>query len=93
MTKTPTCIDLFSGAGGLSLGLKMAGWKTLVASDYDQAACATFRRNFESVEVIAGDVRAAEWSHLKGKVDLVAGGPLTLRRHPELFAMQFSENS
>lgn len=75
MTKTPTCIDLFSGAGGLSLGLKMAGWKTLVASDYDQAACATFRRNFESVEVIAGDVRAAEWSHLKGKVDLVAGGP------------------
>lgn len=57
------------------MGLKMAGWKTLVASDYDQAACATFRRNFEGVEVIEGDVRAVQWKHLRGKVDLVAGGP------------------
>jgi DNA (cytosine-5)-methyltransferase 1 len=73
--KHPTCIDLFAGAGGLSLGLKMAGWKTLLASDFDPHACATYRRNFEGVEVLEGDVRAADWTSLRGKVDLVTGGP------------------
>jgi DNA (cytosine-5)-methyltransferase 1 len=73
--KSPTCIDLFAGAGGLSLGLKLAGWKTLLASDFDSLACATYRRNFEGVDVLEGDVRAADWTCLRGKVDLVAGGP------------------
>lgn len=71
----PTCIDLFAGAGGLSQGLKMAGWHTLLASDFDQSACATYRRNFPGVEVIEGDIREVDWKTLKGKVDLVAGGP------------------
>lgn len=73
--KHPTCIDLFSGAGGLSLGLKKAGWNGLLASDFDAQACATYRRNFKGVEVLEGDVRTADWTSLKGKVDLVAGGP------------------
>lgn len=75
MTTSPTCIDLFAGAGGLSLGLKMAGWRTLVASDYDAAACATYRRNFDGVEVLEDDIRGVSWKRLRGKVDLVAGGP------------------
>lgn len=75
MTTRPTCIDLFAGAGGLSLGLKLAGWRTLVASDYDRAACETYRRNFDGVDVVEGDVRGTSWKGLRGKVDLVAGGP------------------
>lgn len=71
----PTCIDLFAGAGGLSLGLKMAGWRTLLGSDYDQHACATYRRNFPGVDVVEGDIREVDWTSLRGKVDLVAGGP------------------
>ncbi|OUC15648.1 MAG: DNA cytosine methyltransferase, partial [Alkalinema sp. CACIAM 70d] len=66
---------MFAGAGGLSLGLKMAGWKALLASDYDADACSTYRRNFDGVRVLEGDVRRADWTGLKGKVDLVAGGP------------------
>lgn len=73
--RRPTCIDLFSGAGGLSLGLKMAGWKALLASDYDRHACSTYRHNFSGVDVLEGDIRRADWQNLKGKVDLVAGGP------------------
>lgn len=75
MQNHPTCIDLFAGAGGLSLGLKMAGWNALAASDYDASACATYRQNFSHVDVIEGDVRKVDWSNLRGKVDLVAGGP------------------
>ena len=31
-----TSIDLFSGAGGISLGLKWAKFKCLLASDFDK---------------------------------------------------------
>lgn len=75
MTIHPTCVDVFAGAGGLSLGLKLAGWQTLIASEYDRAACETYRRNFSGVRVIEGDVRDIDWENLRGKVDLVAGGP------------------
>lgn len=75
IVKHPTCIDLFAGAGGLSLGLKKAGWNALLASDFDPNACATYRRNFKGVDVLEGDVRLADWTSLRGKVDLVAGGP------------------
>ncbi|PTU72307.1 DNA cytosine methyltransferase [Chromobacterium haemolyticum] len=75
MKTQPTCIDLFSGAGGLSLGLKMAGWNTLVASDYDPAACKTYRKNFDTANVIEGDIRKINWRELQGKIDLIAGGP------------------
>ena len=73
--KRPTCVDLFAGAGGLSLGLKMAGWEAKAASDFDASACETYRRNFAGVDVIAGDIRNVSWAAFKGKIDLVAGGP------------------
>ena len=31
----PTCLDLFSGAGGLSIGFAMAGGQPLGAVDFD----------------------------------------------------------
>ncbi len=74
MTK-PTSVDLFCGAGGLSLGLKLAGWDAKVAADYDAQACATYKLNFPDTEVIQGDVRKVDWTPLRGKIDLVAGGP------------------
>lgn len=73
--KKPTSVDLFAGAGGLSLGLEMAGWDTKVASDFDPRACATYRNNFPNTEVVEGDVRKIDWKPLRGKIDLVAGGP------------------
>lgn len=72
--RKPIAVDLFSGAGGLSLGLKQAGWSTLLACEFDAAAAATYRANFEN-EVICQDIREIDWSSLVGKVDLVAGGP------------------
>lgn len=75
MKSAPKCIDLFAGAGGLSLGLEMAGWATELAVEFDKTACATYRRNFEGVQVIDRDVRGVDWSHLRGSIDLVAGGP------------------
>lgn len=42
----PTCIDLFAGCGGLSLGLKEAGWNGIFAIERDPMAFETLFQNF-----------------------------------------------
>ncbi|MCX6022489.1 MAG: DNA cytosine methyltransferase [Chloroflexi bacterium] len=71
---SPRTVDIFAGAGGLSLGLQMAGWKTIAAIEIDRSAVATYRQNFPDVSVIAADACTVDFSELRG-VDLVAGGP------------------
>ena len=67
-------IDLFSGAGGLSLGLKGAGWGVAAAVEYDETAIATHKRNFPEVTHIHNDVQELDFRRFRG-IDLVAGGP------------------
>lgn len=68
-------IDLFCGAGGLSLGLERAGFESAVAVDVDRDACATYRELFPRCTIEAGRVEAVDFEPLKGLVELVAGGP------------------
>ncbi|HVO86236.1 MAG TPA: DNA cytosine methyltransferase, partial [Candidatus Binatia bacterium] len=42
----PTYIDLFSGAGGLSLGFEQAGFKNIFSLDNEASFNKTYRRNF-----------------------------------------------
>ncbi|WP_081735810.1 MULTISPECIES: DNA cytosine methyltransferase [unclassified Pseudomonas] len=42
----PTCIDLFAGCGGLSLGLKASGWEGIFAIERDPMAFETLSNNF-----------------------------------------------
>ena len=51
-----TFVDLFAGAGGLSLGFTWAGWQPLVATDLDPVFLSTHGRNIDAVTV-AGDLR------------------------------------
>jgi len=44
-TTSLTVVDLFAGAGGLSLGFKKAGFQTLWAADHNAAAVKTFEHN------------------------------------------------
>lgn len=67
-------IDLFAGAGGLSLGLHEAGWNVLTAIEVDGWAVATYKENFSSTDVICSDVRAIDFTQFRG-IDLLAGGP------------------
>ncbi|MGA1999982.1 MAG: DNA (cytosine-5-)-methyltransferase [Terriglobales bacterium] len=52
-------IDLFSGAGGMSLGFVWAGWRPLLATDIDETALKTQSQNIHD-GVIAGDIRRTE---------------------------------
>lgn len=69
-----TSIDLFCGAGGLSLGLRAAGFTSVLAIDSDSNACESYREAIEDGPVFCGDVHKVNFRKWRG-VDLVAGGP------------------
>ena len=53
---TPTVISLFAGCGGSSLGYKWAGYKELLAIDFEKNAVDTFRLNFPEIPVWQKDI-------------------------------------
>lgn len=78
----PTCVDLFSGAGGMAEGFRQAGWRILAGSDVDAEASATFRRNFPEASFIEGPASRVtakmlmDETDLKpGQLDCLIGGP------------------
>jgi DNA (cytosine-5)-methyltransferase 1 len=76
---TPTVVDLFAGAGGISEGFRLEGFRAVAASDIDPDACATYKLNFPDAKVIHGDVRqeavAREILEASKGADVVVGGP------------------
>ena len=86
-----TYIDLFAGCGGLSLGLNQSGWKSLFAIEKSPFAFSTLKHNLidglnhfnwpDWLEQKEHDIDEILRNHInelkaiKGKVDLVAGGP------------------
>ncbi|RAJ61673.1 DNA (cytosine-5)-methyltransferase 1 [Streptomyces sp. Amel2xB2] len=75
-------VDLFSGAGGLSHGLRLAGWTTAAAVDFDERALETHAANFPGMSLCMDLGNPKERDRLeeilepaRGKIDLVAGGP------------------
>ena len=70
-----TLISLFSGAGGLDKGFHNAGFRTLVANEYDKKICPTFRANFPEVNLIEGDIRMIPSEQFPDGVTGIIGGP------------------
>jgi DNA (cytosine-5)-methyltransferase 1 len=74
----PTTVSLFSGCGGSSLGFSAAGFRELLAVEWDRVACQIFRRNFPDVPLHEGDVTALDPAALElppGELDLLATSP------------------
>jgi len=67
-------IELFSGAGGLALGLEKAGFENILLNEIDKYACATLRHNRPNWNVIEGDIKNIDFNEYKNQVDLLAGG-------------------
>jgi DNA (cytosine-5)-methyltransferase 1 len=75
-------IELFTGAGGLALGLEMAGCHHEAMFEYNAQACNTIRYNISHGQEFArdwkifqADVRNVRYADLVDSIDLVAGGP------------------
>lgn len=78
----PTVISLFAGCGGSSLGYSMAGFRELLAVEWDDNAAATFRLNFPDVPVYHGDITKLASVDLMqlagigpGELDVLDGSP------------------
>lgn len=73
-------VDLFSGAGGLSCGLELAGLRCALAVDMNKEAIETFSANHNGVPTYLDDVSKLTTPTLKNllggkKITLVCGGP------------------
>ncbi len=80
--RTFTAVDLFSGCGGLTLGLKQAGFKVLGAVECDSIASETYATNHPEVKLWPKDIRRVTGPEMrralklrKGQLDLLAGCP------------------
>jgi DNA (cytosine-5)-methyltransferase 1 len=78
----PTVISLFAGCGGSSLGYSMAGFRELLAVEWDDNAVETFKMNFPDIPVFHGDIAkcSIDWiletTGLKiGELDILDGSP------------------
>lgn len=78
----PIALSFFSGAMGLDIGLKKAGFETIFASEIDNACRKTILRNHPDIALV-GDIRDYSASRIKeiagldpdDEIDLIVGGP------------------
>lgn len=69
-----TSVELFAGAGGLALGMHMAGFRHVLLNEMDAMACQTLRRNHPEWNVLEGDIHNIDFMPLRGMVDFLSGG-------------------
>lgn len=90
MKNIHTYISLFSGAGGLDIGLERAGFKAISLNEIEPVFCETLRANqtyrhsdglnyFDTAEILNADIRSLSAKDLTanepGEIDLLVGGP------------------
>jgi len=72
-SRKPKAIDLFCGCGGLSVGLRDAGFSVVGAIDLDQQATSTYKMNHRSTVVLQQSVVEVDPEELMTRLGLSPG--------------------
>lgn len=76
---SPTVLDLFCGAGGLSYGFEQAGYNVVAGVDFFKQAVDTFRRNHKGSQGLVADLTKASIKEIEkasgNSVEVIVGGP------------------
>jgi DNA (cytosine-5)-methyltransferase 1 len=79
---TYTIIDLFAGAGGLTTGFHLAGFKSLCAIEIEAKSLATYKHNYPNTKIVHQDILSVNPSELraclrlkKEELTAIIGGP------------------
>ncbi len=82
MPSARVAVDLFCGCGGISAGLRSAGFRILAGVDIEKHYIQTYRANFPEAKSLELDLASVDPQDLmqllnlkKGQLDLLAGGP------------------
>jgi len=80
--KKPLAVDLFSGCGGISCGLKLAGFQIIAGVDVEPKYINSFAHNFPEAKALTTDLSITSGKEfmnslglIEGELDLLAGGP------------------
>ncbi|BFU77672.1 DNA cytosine methyltransferase [Arcobacter sp. 15-2] len=69
-------VDIFSGAGGLSVGAKMAGIESLLAVEYCKHAASTYQKNHQKTKVLNKDIKSVNpLDYTEKNPFILFGGP------------------
>lgn len=78
----PVAVDIYSGAGGLSKGLELAGFSVKLVADIDKSSALTYQHNHpatkfinDNIKNISGEQILKEIGLACGELNLLAGGP------------------
>jgi len=78
----PIAVDLFAGAGGMTLGFEQAGFDVLASVEIDPIHCATHKFNFPLWSVLCQDIAFTTGKDIRiipaignKEIDIVFGGP------------------
>ena len=71
-------ISLFSGAGGMDIGMTQAGFQVVAANELDKDACNTYRLNNPEINLYQGDIEEQKielYKYSNKNIGVVFGGP------------------
>ena len=78
----PIAVSTFSGMGGTSIGMKMAGYRVVYGNEFVPVAAQTYRDNHPTTYLDTRDIRRVTGSHIRRKsgisdreIDLLDGSP------------------
>lgn len=69
-----SCLELFTGAGGLAKGLEMAGIQHKAFVEINNDACLTLAYNYGDQFIYNTDIRTFQFDQF-GHIDIISGGP------------------